>query len=182
PLGMGLVEIGEYEEGLELCRRGTELGRKLPNVFLLWHNLDHLGRAYEALLELVEARRVYEEALELRGPFGPQYEVFSSIRLCAVAALSEDWEDAYAHALKAHQGRTYFDVLEGLYLPHEVEARGGRGSAGGVLPGGADPENARAEDRGRRAQGGFPICASGAPRALGRNEDATLVATVAWKG
>ena len=30
----------------------------------------------------------------------------SSIRLCAVAALSEDWEEAYAHALKAHEGRT----------------------------------------------------------------------------
>src|SRR5919112_913900 len=126
-LGLGLVEIGEYEEGLEVCRRGTELARKLPNVFWLWHNLDHLGRAYEALLELVEARKVYEEALELRGPFGPQYEVYSSIRLCAVAALSEDWEEAYAHARRAHQGRTYFDVLEGLYLHHEVEAllRGG---------------------------------------------------------
>jgi tetratricopeptide (TPR) repeat protein len=32
-LGLGLVEIGEYEEGLELCRRGTEMARKLPNVF-----------------------------------------------------------------------------------------------------------------------------------------------------
>src|SRR3954469_7999157 len=29
-LGMGLVEIGEYEEGLELCWRGTELARKVP--------------------------------------------------------------------------------------------------------------------------------------------------------
>src|SRR5918998_3394050 len=44
-------------------------------------------------------------------------------------------------------------------------AWGGRPSAGGVLWGGADPENARAEDRGRTAQGGFPICASGTPRA-----------------
>jgi tetratricopeptide (TPR) repeat protein len=126
-LGLGLVEIGEYEEGLELCRRGIEMARKLPNVFLLWRNLDHLGRAYEALLELEEARRVYEEALELRGPLGPQYEVYSSIRMCAVAALSEDWEEAYAYALRAHQGRTYFDLLGGLYLYHEVEAlvRGG---------------------------------------------------------
>jgi DNA-binding SARP family transcriptional activator/tetratricopeptide (TPR) repeat protein len=126
-LGLGLVEIGAYEEGLELCRRGTEMARKLPNVFLLWLNLNHLGRAYEALVNLEEARRVYEEALELRGPLGPQNEVFSSIRLCAVAALLEDWQEAYAHALRVHEGKTSFDVLDGLYLHYEVEAllRGG---------------------------------------------------------
>jgi tetratricopeptide (TPR) repeat protein len=126
-LSLGLVEIGEYEEGLELCRRGTELARKTQNVFLLWRNLDHLGRAYEALLDLEEARRAHEEALQLKEALGPQYEVFASIRLCAVAALSEDWDEAYAHALKAREGRTSFDVLDGLYLYHEVEAllRGG---------------------------------------------------------
>jgi predicted ATPase/DNA-binding SARP family transcriptional activator len=126
-LGIGLVESGEYEEALELSRRGTELARKLQNVFLLWHNLDYLGRAHEALLDLDEARRVYEEALELRGALGPQYEVYSSAKLCAVAALSEEWEEACAHALKAHEARTFFDVLGGLYLHHEVEAllRGG---------------------------------------------------------
>jgi tetratricopeptide (TPR) repeat protein len=93
----------------------------------MWHNLDHLGRAYEALLDLEEARRVHEEALKLGGLLGPQYEVFSSIRLCAVAALSEDWEEAYAHALRAHQNKSSLDVLKGLYLHHEVEAllRGG---------------------------------------------------------
>ena len=126
-LGLGLMEIGEYEEGLELCRRGTELARKAQNVALLWRNLDHLGQAYEALLNLEKARRVYEEALELGRQVGPHYKAWSSARLCAVAALSEDWEEAYAHALRAHQGRTSFDVLDGLYLRHEVEAllRGG---------------------------------------------------------
>jgi tetratricopeptide (TPR) repeat protein len=126
-LGIGLSEIGEYEEGLVLCRRGTELARKLPNPFLLWLNLDHLGRAYEALLNLEEARKVHEEALNLRGALGPQFEVSSFIRLCAVAALSEDWEEAYAHALKAHEGRTSLEVLGSLSLHYEVEAllRGG---------------------------------------------------------
>jgi tetratricopeptide (TPR) repeat protein len=121
------VEIGEYEEGLEHCRRGTEMARKAQDVATLWHNLDHLGRAHEALLDLEEAGRIYEEALQLRGALGPEYEVFSSIRLCGVAALSENWEDAYAHSLRAHEGRTSFDVLDGLYLYHEVEAlvRGG---------------------------------------------------------
>ena len=103
------------------------MARKLPNVFLLWLNLNHLGRAYEALADLEEARRVYEEALKLGGALGPQYEVYSSAKLCAVAALSEDWEEAYGHALKAQEARTFFDMLRGLYLYHEVEAlvRGG---------------------------------------------------------
>ena len=126
-LGMGLCEIGEHEEGLKLCRRATGLTRKAQNAFLLWFDLDNLGRAYEALLDLEEARRIHEEALELGGALGPRYVRISSIRLCAVAALSEDWEEAYAHALKAHEGRTSLDPLDSLYLHHEVEAllRGG---------------------------------------------------------
>ncbi|HEY6714339.1 MAG TPA: hypothetical protein VI055_18985, partial [Rubrobacter sp.] len=134
-LNLGFVEIGEYEEVLETCLRGTELARKTQNVFLLWLNLDHLGRAYEVLLDLREARRVNEEALELRGALGPQYEVFSSIRLCAVAALSEDWEDAYVHAKKVHGGRPSFNVLDIFYLHHVVE---------GLLRGG-DESSAREE-------------------------------------
>jgi tetratricopeptide (TPR) repeat protein len=128
-LGTGLSEIGEYEEALEHCRRGTALSRKLRNVQLLWHNLHHLGWAYEALLDLEEARRVHEEALELRGTMGPHHETWSSASLCAVATLSEDWQEAYAHALRAQGVRTSFDVdvLEGFHLHHEVEAllRGG---------------------------------------------------------
>jgi tetratricopeptide (TPR) repeat protein len=126
-LGLGLSEIGEYEEALELCRRGTELARKLPNPFLLWLNLDYLGWAYEAMLAFEEARNIHEEALNLRRALGPQCERSSSIRLCAVAALSENWEDAYAHAKRAHQGRTSLDVLGSLSLHYEVEAllRGG---------------------------------------------------------
>ncbi len=44
-----------------------------------------------------------------------------------MAALSEDWEDAYVHAKKAHEGRTSFNVLDVFYLHHVVEAllRGG---------------------------------------------------------
>jgi DNA-binding SARP family transcriptional activator/tetratricopeptide (TPR) repeat protein len=128
-LGTGLSEIGDYEEALEHCRRGTDLSRKLRNAQLLWHNLYHLGWTYEALLDLEEARRVHEEALELRGTMGPHHETWSSASLCAVATLSEDWQEAFAHALRAQRSRTSFDVdvLEGLHLHHEVEAllRGG---------------------------------------------------------
>jgi tetratricopeptide (TPR) repeat protein len=90
-ISLGLLASGEYEEALEVCLRGTELARLAQDMFLLWHNLAHLRRTYEALLDLQEARKVYEEALELGGQLGPHYEVLSSASLCAVAALSENW-------------------------------------------------------------------------------------------
>jgi DNA-binding SARP family transcriptional activator len=128
-LGIGLVEIGEYEEALELCRRGAELARKAQNVLVLWLNIDSLGLAYQALLDLEEAHRVHEGALELGRQVGPHYEKWSSARLCTVAALSEDWEEAYARAKRAHQDRTSLDVREAIHLYHEIEAllRGGDG-------------------------------------------------------
>jgi tetratricopeptide (TPR) repeat protein len=126
-LSLGLVECGEYEEVLELSRQSIELARKAQNTLLLWLNLDKLGRAYEALQDLERARTIHEEVLELGGPAGPQYEAFSSTRLCGVAALSEDWKDAYAHLLRAREAGTSFNVLDSFYLHHEVEAllRGG---------------------------------------------------------
>jgi DNA-binding SARP family transcriptional activator/tetratricopeptide (TPR) repeat protein len=136
--GLGLVEIGEYEKGLERCQRGTELARKAQNPVVLWHNLDHLGRAYDALLDLERARRVREEMLEVAAHAGPQYEAFSSTRLCEVAVLSEDWEGAYAHARRAHEAGTSFDVFDGLYLHYGFEA---------LLRGGAE-RSAREEVRG----------------------------------
>ena len=126
-LGLGLVEMGEYEKGLERCRRGTELAREAQNPVVLWHNLDHLGRAYDALLDLQSARRVREEMLEVAAHTGPHYEAFTSTRLCAVAVLAEDWDGAYAHIRRARQTGTSFDVYDGLYLHYRVEAllRGG---------------------------------------------------------
>jgi tetratricopeptide (TPR) repeat protein len=121
-LSLGLLASGEYEEALGVCLRGTELARNAQDTFLLWHNLDHLGRAYEALLDLKAARRVHEEALELGTRLGAHYEALSSASLCAVAALSEEWEQAYLHALNAIEAGNSFDVLDGLYLHHEVEA------------------------------------------------------------
>jgi hypothetical protein len=44
-----------------------------------------------------------------------------------LAALSEDWEDAHAHAKRAHEVGTYFNPLFGTHLHHGVGAldRGG---------------------------------------------------------
>jgi tetratricopeptide (TPR) repeat protein len=126
-LSLGLVESGEYEEVLELSQQSIQLARKAQNTLLLWLNLDKLGRAYEALQDLERARTIHEEVLELGGPAGPQYEAFPSTRLCGVAALSENWEEAYAYMLRAREAGTSFNLLDSFYLHHEVEAllRGG---------------------------------------------------------
>ena len=122
-VNLGLMETGEYEEMLENCLRGTDLARETQNVFLLWINLVHLGWAYEALLDLEKARRVHEEALELKGALGSQYEEYTSLCLCGVGPLSGDWEEAYAHAKKAHESsRTSFNVQDIFYLHYVVEA------------------------------------------------------------
>ena len=44
-INLGFQEIGEYEEVLEVSLRGIEQARKTQNVFLLFSNLDRLGRA-----------------------------------------------------------------------------------------------------------------------------------------
>jgi DNA-binding SARP family transcriptional activator len=121
-LSLGLVEIGEYEEALMLARRGVGLAREAQDTYLLAVNLDRLGRAHEALLNLEEARAAYAE------PLGQQYEAWSSARLCVVAALSENWEEAYAHAKRANEADVFANnQLLSIHLHHEVEAllRGG---------------------------------------------------------
>ena len=119
-LGTGLQEAGEYEEALMLARKGTERAREVQDAFLLGSNIGRLGEAHEALLNLEEARAAYEEA-------GGYYRVYSHARFCVLAALSEDWEDAYAHARKAQEIGMFFNPVFSVYLHHEVEAllRGG---------------------------------------------------------
>jgi len=121
-LSLGLVEIGEYEEALVLARRGVGLARKAQDKYLLAVNLDRLGRANEALLNLEEARAAYAE------PLGRQYEAWSSARLCVVAALSENWEEAHAHAKRANEAEVFANNQPlSIHLHLEVEAllRGG---------------------------------------------------------
>ena len=121
-LGLGLQEMGEYEEALVLASRGTERARRVGYTFLLAANLGRLGDAHVPLLALREARAAYEEAVALG-----HYTTFSDARLCVVAALSEDWEDAHAHARKTNEAGTFFNPLLSVHLHHGVEAllRGG---------------------------------------------------------
>ena len=121
-LGLGFQEMGEYEEALALAIRGTERARKVGYTFLLAANLGRLGDAHAALLNLEKARAAYEEAVALG-----HYTTFSDARLCVLAALSENWDDAHAHAKRTHEAGTFFNPLLSIHLHHEVEAllRGG---------------------------------------------------------
>jgi DNA-binding SARP family transcriptional activator/tetratricopeptide (TPR) repeat protein len=121
-LGLGLQEGGEYEEALALAMKGTERAREVRYTFLLAANLGRLGDAHVALLNLEKARAAYEEAMDLG-----HYKTFSYARLCVLAALSEDWGDAHAHARRTHEVGTFFNPLLSIHLHHEVEAllRGG---------------------------------------------------------
>jgi tetratricopeptide (TPR) repeat protein len=127
-LGMGLQEVGEYEEALALARRGTERARKVRDAFLLASNLGRLGDAQVALLNLEEARAAYEEALNLG-----HYKAYSYARFCVLAALSEDWEDAHAHAKRAYEVGMFFHPIFSIHLHHGVEAlvRGGTSTSPG---------------------------------------------------
>jgi tetratricopeptide (TPR) repeat protein len=121
-LGLGLQEAGAYEEALSLAIRGTKRAREVRYTFLLAANLGRLGDVHVALLNLEEARAAYEETVDLG-----HYTTFSYARLCVLAALSEDWKDAHAHARRAHEVGMFFIPLLSIHLHHEVEAllRGG---------------------------------------------------------
>jgi tetratricopeptide (TPR) repeat protein len=75
-----------------------------------------------AFLNLEEACAAYEETMNLG-----HYKTFSYARLCVLAALSKDWEDAHTHARRAHEVGMFFNPLLSIHLHHEVEAllRGG---------------------------------------------------------
>ncbi len=121
-ISLGLRETGEYEEALALIKRGTERAREMRDMYLLGANLGLLGDAHVALLNLKEARAAYEEASE-RG----FYRVIAYARFCVLAALSEDWKEAHAHARRAQEFGTFLRPLASIHLYHEVEAlvRGG---------------------------------------------------------
>jgi tetratricopeptide (TPR) repeat protein len=121
-IGNGLLHLGDYEEVLTLARRGTERAREAREKWLLGANLGRLGEAHEALQELEEARAVYEEAVDLG-----RYGAFTHARYCVLAAVSEDWEDAHAHAERAYEVGKFFIPMFSIHLYREVETllRGG---------------------------------------------------------
>ena len=124
--GMGLAWAGEYEEAIGTASRGLEASRSLGHPQNAYLSLKGLGDAYRATFALEEARSAYLENLDWVA-FSP-LEEDGHAKLCAVAALSGEWERAREHALEAiGRGKELLLPTSYLHLHHDIEAllRGG---------------------------------------------------------
>ena len=121
-LAQTLREAGEFEEALARHREGVERAHEAQDAYLLASYLLQVGNDYVSLQNLKEARAAFEEMVER----GHLKEAFHAT-FCMLAVLSEDWEDAHAHARKAHELGTFFQPQFSFFLHHQVEAllRGG---------------------------------------------------------
>ena len=128
-MALALIEIGDYEEALAVARGGLAAARSVGYAPRLVLNLLALGDALRALFRLREAGEVYREMAGV--VFPPEIRALVHSKLCAVAALAANWEEAHAEALLASRLRDEAPVqsTEALHRHLEVEAllRGGSG-------------------------------------------------------
>ena len=96
---LALTETGDYEEALAIAREGLAAARSVGYAPRLMLNLLVLGDALRALFRLREAGEIYREMAGVIFP--PEYRALVHSKLCAVAALSGDWEEAHSEALLA---------------------------------------------------------------------------------
>ena len=126
-LVLALLETGGYEEALSLGSQSVEAARSLGAPERLQVSLTLLGDVHKTLLRLDEARMMYSELSSLA--VFPQYRALAHSKLCTVAALRGDWEDAHYHALEAAKlrGEIVLQLTDPFHRYHEVEAllRGG---------------------------------------------------------
>jgi tetratricopeptide (TPR) repeat protein len=121
--GVGLAWAGEYEEAIGTASSGLEASRSLGHPQFGFLSLEAMGDAYRATFALKEARSAYS------GMFA--FSVLDRnvhAKLCAVAALSGEWERAREHALEAIGfGKELLLPTSYLHLHHDIEAllRGG---------------------------------------------------------
>src|SRR5579875_1192744 len=108
-LTYGLLEVGTYEEALELMRQAVALARPLP---LLAHSfLIALGSTYHTLQQWQEARAALEEAETIAEKLGlKRFRVSALSRLCMHYAVAGEWEMASRYARKAISLRKSVDM------------------------------------------------------------------------
>lgn len=94
-----LVEMGAYEEALEIAFQSTRIAQTLTFNVLLFVNLLTLGLVYEALLLPEKALQAHLEGLEVskRVP-SPRYLALSMSLVCVDYALAGNWETASSYA------------------------------------------------------------------------------------
>ena len=126
-LTLGLLEAGEYEEALSVADLGLGAARSLGSSERLFPNLLLMGDVCLALYRLEEAYATYQE-MSASINFS-QIQALTYSKLCAVAALGGNWEEARAHALWATElrGEVVLQWTEPFHRHLEVEAllRGG---------------------------------------------------------
>ena len=126
-LVLALLEVGDYGEALSIARRGAEAARSLGSSERLQVNLIVLGDVYKTLFRLEEAHMAYTEASDSVNI--SQLRAWTQSKLCAVAALEEDWEEARARALQAAalRGEVVLQFTAPFHFYYEIEAllRGG---------------------------------------------------------
>ena len=142
-LVLALLEVGEYEEALSVARTGVQAARSLGSLEHLHPSLLLLGDASRVLFRLEEARATYTEMTASVNI--PQQHALTHSKLCAVAALEGDWEEAHTHALEAARlrGEVVLQLTAPLHFHYEVEA---------LVRGGDDRDLAREEKTGEMSR------------------------------
>jgi tetratricopeptide (TPR) repeat protein len=121
-MALALIEIGDYEEALEMAREGLDAGRSMAYAPRLVLNLVALGDALRALFWLEEAGEAYREMASVIFP--PEFRALVHSKLCAVAAMAANRGEAHAEALPAARLRDEAPTqgTEALHRHLEVEA------------------------------------------------------------
>lgn len=101
-LTRGLVEIGSYEEALNIALKSTTEARTLTFSILLIMNLAALGQVYLALQSPGKAVELHLEALKVAEILSTRrYISMISSLLCAGLVLGGKWKEAADYASKA---------------------------------------------------------------------------------
>jgi len=131
-LTTGLVEVGHYEEALQVGQSAIERARELGDPTLLLNAVTSWASVQQAILDLEEAELAGAEAAERAEQLGIGHWVVHHSRSlqCATLAIAGDWSGASEAAL---QSVSLQETLQARVLPldftrhYEIEAliRGG---------------------------------------------------------
>jgi DNA-binding SARP family transcriptional activator/predicted ATPase len=130
-LACALIELGRYGEAIELARQGVKQARIVGQPPMVLMALITLGTVQRTLMAIEPARETLLEALDKsaeKGLIGFRDWVLAE--LCALHALSEDWDQARIYAQQTLQSTQDASLMPmsftGWYLT-EALLRGGNG-------------------------------------------------------
>ncbi|QBD76598.1 hypothetical protein EPA93_11520 [Ktedonosporobacter rubrisoli] len=123
-LAWSLQECGDYAKALQHCQEACQSARTWGFSPLLCEGLFTLGTIHGAFFQLEKARAAYEEAQIVQA--GLSSSVYIEVlltRLCAIAVLTRDWEQACKMARQALDIREQVVLYPtGLWRWYEIEA------------------------------------------------------------